>query len=374
MAIFGRKTARQRLRRASRESLTIPAFSSPVDCTPWVTGGLWPAELSTVTNDTAALADYLRADLQRIVDAANIELRNIRRTVLADSVREAEEARVIKSARAFATRRVESTVRHLRNAVPEWPTQYLYRTNSDHTDHDTKQQLEGLRSEAPSEQPAAEPAAEVSRESVDSAPEVAVTVEPEINEVDQPAPAAEPGPDVVEAVPDEVVAAARREPAASAPEREASSGRHAAASVDDAAPIRHPEPAAQTESDQQRLQRLLEFVARQEPGLRWAVGDRVDGTTVVVTDLAHGWIPSGIVLPAEVSLLVPERRTGNATALLGPTTRSVAYTPGGAPLGWATEFDDVESSPQPRELPRADDLGWLLGQATHWRDGLPRMV
>ena len=28
----------------------------------------------------------------------------------------------------------------------------------------------------------------------------------------------------------------------------------------------------------------------------------------------------------------------------------------------------------PRELPRIEDLGWVLGQATHWRDELPRIV
>ena len=48
------------------------------------------------------------------------------------------------------------------------------------------------------------------------------------------------------------------------------------------------------ESEQERLERLLKFVARQEPGLRWAVGVRDDGTTLLVTDLAHGWIPPGV--------------------------------------------------------------------------------
>ncbi|MGH3635839.1 MAG: DUF5631 domain-containing protein [Mycobacterium sp.] len=137
------------------------------------------------------------------------------------------------------------------------------------------------------------------------------------------------------------------------------------------APAREASPAGET--DQERIQRRLEFVARQEPGLRWAVGDRADGTTVVVTDLACGWIPPGIVLPSEVRLLTPERRTGNAIALLGQATRSVAYTPGTS-LGSAAGFDAVEPSPRPRELPMIDDLGWLLGEATHWRDGLPRMV
>ncbi len=124
MAIFGRNTARQRLRRATRESLKIPAFSSPVDCTPWVTGGLWPAELSTVTAETAPLVKYLKADLQTIVNSANEELLGIRRAGLAESTRQAEEARVINGARAFAVRRVDSTVRHLRNMKPKLPTEY----------------------------------------------------------------------------------------------------------------------------------------------------------------------------------------------------------------------------------------------------------
>ena len=124
MAIFGRNTARQRLRRAAQESLKIPAFRSPVDCTPWVTGGLWPAELSTVTAETAPLVKYLKADLQRIVNSANEELKNIRCAGLIDSTRQAEEARVINDARAFAVRRVESTVRHLHNMKSKLPTEY----------------------------------------------------------------------------------------------------------------------------------------------------------------------------------------------------------------------------------------------------------
>jgi hypothetical protein len=128
-----------------------------------------------------------------------------------------------------------------------------------------------------------------------------------------------------------------------------------------------PEPAPE------RLQRLLKFVARQEPGLRWAIGSRADGTTVLVTDLAHGWVPSGIALPAGVRLLEPGRRTGNVSALLGATPLLATYTPGD-PLRWATEVDATEPSRQPRELAMVDDLGWVLSAATHWRDGLPRIA
>ncbi len=138
MAIFGRNTARQRLRRAAQESLKIPAFKSPVDCTPWVTGGLWPAELSMVTAETAPLVKYLKADLQRIVNSANEELKNIRCAGLVDSTRQAEEARVINEARAFAVRRVESTVRHLHSMKSKLPTEHRPVNGVDETEKTTR--------------------------------------------------------------------------------------------------------------------------------------------------------------------------------------------------------------------------------------------
>ncbi|WP_099024394.1 DUF5631 domain-containing protein [Mycolicibacterium palauense] len=124
-----------------------------------------------------------------------------------------------------------------------------------------------------------------------------------------------------------------------------------------------------------RLARLLEYVARQEPGLRWAIGARADGATVLVTDLAYGWIPPGLDLPADVELLPPARRRGNATALLGQagdTVSRLVYAPGD-PFRGGGEAEAGASS-APRQLPDVDDLGWKLGEATHWRDGLPRMV
>jgi hypothetical protein len=160
------------------------------------------------------------------------------------------------------------------------------------------------------------------------------------------------------------------------PQRQPPAARHAAPAVppiDDTETTRHLVPVPELESERERLERLLKFVARQEPGLRWAVGNRADGTTLVVTDLAHGWIPPGITLPADVRLLEPDRRTGNAAALLRQTTVSATYAPGD-PLGWATDYEVTDTSSQPRELPAVDDLGWVLSEATHWRDGLPRMV
>jgi Family of unknown function (DUF5631)/Family of unknown function (DUF5632) len=318
VAIFGRKTARRRLRRATRESLSIPTFSSPVDCTPWVIGGLWPAELSTASAETATLAEYLNADLRRIASTANDELRIIRRAGMADSARQAEEARVINEARGRAERRVESTVRQLRAATgnrvrPPWHAVREFAAR----DIDKTQVI----------------------------PAVRVAEAPEIVEDRKAVPV----------------------------EREDQSEPAVAERVETPEPPKFPQPTAAAESDDQRLRRLVAFVARQEPRLNWAAGDYGDGTTVLVTDLAHGWVPAGIKLPAGVRLLEPGRRTGRASALIGDALRAATYSPGDA-LGWSIDFAATQPSVQPRELPTVDDLGWQLIQATHWRDGMPRIV
>ncbi len=310
MAIFGRRTARQRLRKATQESLTIPAFSAPPDCTPWVIGGLWPAELSPSTAETATLAEYLKIDLQRIASSANDELMNIRRATMVDSGGRAAEARVIDEARALAVRRVESTLRQLRevaqDAAPAYPRPQVAGGLAV-TDVDRTQLLPAIRDGQPEE-------------------------------------------------PEET-------PAARLPDEE----------VDEATTRREAEAVTETESDDERIHRLLAFVARQEPRLNWAVGNRADGTTVLVTDLAHGWIPPGITLPEGVRLLEPARRTGTVAALIGTTTRSATYTPGDS-LTWTADVTATKSSVQPRELPAVEDLGWEVGDATRSRDGVPRMV
>jgi hypothetical protein len=456
VAIFGRNTARQRLRRAAQESLKIPAFRSPVDCTPWVTGGLWPAELSTVTAETAPLVKYLKADLQRIVNSANEELKNIRCAGLIDSTRQAEEARVINDARAFAVRRVESTVRHLHSMKSKLPTEHRPVNGAVDTEKTTRFKLAPPRPEprpptdvpapaapeqdfqptpptdipapaapeqdfqpAPSveqpkswepepledwEPPFAEPAEPETAEFETAEFE---TAEPETSELEtaqlelaepeesQPKHAFESDdtetleelasllqeitplaePPVVEplAVQPVIVEPLAVELPAVEPPSPVPAAGHTEPGTDVTEATRHLPVVEPAESERDRLERLLKFVARQEPGLRWAVGTREDGTTLLVTDLAHGWIPPGITLPAEVRLLEPAWRTGTAAALLGQTTLTAKYAPGD-PLGWATDYEVTDTSSQPRELPVVDDLGWLLGEATHWRDGLPRMV
>ena len=451
----------------------MPAFSSPVDCTPWVIGGLWPAELSTVTDETATLAEYLEKDLQRITSSANKQLGMVKRAGLTDVGRRAAEARVIDEARARAVRRVESTIRQLEmmkaqvrarrqtaqvarrfstadlektQVIPAFPasepdvvapaideTQVIPVVPaiepdlSDRTLDQTQvipivpaepvadepspeEQLaevspdddfdsSGGRHRAPSEDATVDVAVpmgrEVPRAAVDAESETAqlpklLPPEEPVGPAAEPVvdvPVVEPEPEVVEpeAVEPEPVVGPEPEPEPvpeSEPVPEPEPEPEPEAVVE---PEPEPEPApepelmeappapASVESDSERLHRLLAFVVRQEPGLNWAVGDLADGTTLLVTDLAHGWIPSGIELPVGVRLLSPGRRAGKAAALLGEATRTATYTPGDR-VGRATDFPPTESSVRARELPAVDDLGWELGRVTHWRDGLPRLV
>lgn len=281
MAIFGRKTARQRLREATRQSLVIPTFNTGADCTAAILHGLWPAELAVLTAATAPLAEYLDADLRRIAHSANEKLQLLERAALSGPDRQAAEARVLNVARAFAVLRVESTVRQLHCAA-----------------HDLGA---GFR---------------------------------DVPAVDARLPAAAPVP---------------IEPPADSSTQ------------------------AGAESDAQRLQRLLAFVARQVPDVSWAVGTRDGGSPTLLTDLAHGWIPPGVVLPAGVRLPGPARRNGGVAALLGTTTHSAAYLPGQR-LGGATESAPARSSIAPRALPAVDDLGRALSAATHRREGLPGLA
>jgi hypothetical protein len=120
-----------------------------------------------------------------------------------------------------------------------------------------------------------------------------------------------------------------------------------------------------------RLQRLVASVARQQPRLAWAAGDRADNTTVLATDLASGWIPPGIDLPAAVTLLSPARRRGDLETTLGEISVAAGYTP----IHHLPDEDEpVPTSPRPRRAPDVDELGPELSQATQWRDGLPRLA
>lgn len=347
MALFGRWSARQRLRDAARESLNIPAFSAPVDCSSWVLGGLWPAELTTITPETAPLADYLNADLQRIAHSANEKLYAISQSDLAGPARQAAETRVINVARAFAVLRVESTVRQLHKEALDFGTEYT--------------SLNAVPAAAPGAAVAPPP-----EQSPEASPRRA---RHRLPESDTPAAPAMSPP-----APESLDAEQAPEPAVATP-AEPIVEPTSTASVPVVADQPEPAPAKPTvaESDEQRLRRLLAVVARQEPGLRWAVGTFADGSTRLVTDIANGWIPSGIELPDGVQLLEPDRRSGTATEMLGEAKETASYSPGDR-LGWASDFAVTDTSVEPRRLAPVDDLAWRLSEATHWREGLPRIA
>ena len=124
---------------------------------------------------------------------------------------------------------------------------------------------------------------------------------------------------------------------------------------------------------QARLQRLLEAVARQEPKLRWAIGDREDGSTILVTDLASGWIPPHIEIPTGVQILAPEKRRGTVEHLLGEITNFAVWTPGHY-LPPAKDVEPVQMSFRARQVPDIEELNWEITQAANWRDGLPRLA
>ena len=122
-----------------------------------------------------------------------------------------------------------------------------------------------------------------------------------------------------------------------------------------------------------RLGLLLAAMARQEPRLRWAIGDREDGSTVLVTDLASGWIPPHVEIPTEVVLLEPGHRTGDITSLLVDAVLTAGYEPDGVAIA-DDEADRVPMSSQARRTTPVDDFGWELSRAIRWREGLPRQA
>ncbi len=94
---------------------------------------------------------------------------------------------------------------------------------------------------------------------------------------------------------------------------------------------------------------------------------------MLVTDLASGWIPPAINLPLGVKLLEPAQRRSDLEALLGEVTAAASYTPIHY-LPTEEVKDPVPTSPRARQGPVVDELGWELGQATKFRDGLPRLA
>lgn len=75
-----------------------------------------------------------------------------------------------------------------------------------------------------------------------------------------------------------------------------------------------------------------------------------------------------------MTLLNPGDRRGDIEALLGQVNASASYTPLHYLPESAADAEPIPTSPRPRQVPAVDELGWELGQATNWRDGLPQMA
>ncbi|CRH09731.1 putative transmembrane protein [Mycobacterium tuberculosis] len=137
-------------------------------------------------------------------------------------------------------------------------------------------------------------------------------------------------------------------------------------------------PVSARAAEQQRLQRIVDAVARQEPRISWAAGLRDDGTTtLLVTDLAGGWIPPHVRLPANVTLLEPtaRRRDADVIDLLGAVVAVAAhesntYVAEPGPDAPALTGDRSARS----AIPKVDEFGPTLVEAVRRRDSLPRIA
>ncbi|MEQ6326477.1 DUF5631 domain-containing protein [Mycobacterium canetti] len=130
-------------------------------------------------------------------------------------------------------------------------------------------------------------------------------------------------------------------------------------------------------AEQQRLRRILDTVARQEPALSWAAGLRDNGqTTLLVTDLADGWIPPHIRLPAHITLLepAPRRRHATVTDLLGATTVAATHHPHGYLGEPDPDTPALTGDRTARITARIDELGPTLVETVRRRDTLPRIA
>jgi hypothetical protein len=134
---------------------------------------------------------------------------------------------------------------------------------------------------------------------------------------------------------------------------------------------------ASRNAEQQRLQRLVDAVARQAPGLSWAAGLRDDGTTLLVSDIGCGWIPPNVKIPVGVNrLLEPALRRSGASVidLLGAVTAAAMHKPGGFVGKPGPEDPALTGDRVARSGPEVDELGPTLVEAVRRRDGLPRVA
>lgn len=127
---------------------------------------------------------------------------------------------------------------------------------------------------------------------------------------------------------------------------------------------------------QRDLQAKVYAVARQEPAICWAAGLLDDDvTTLLTTDLAGGWVPPHVQLPAGVTLLAPasRRRDVSAVELLGAVSEAAAHQRHGY-IPDACPGDPALTGERARHGQYVDELGPTLVDAVRHRSGLPRIA
>ncbi len=130
-------------------------------------------------------------------------------------------------------------------------------------------------------------------------------------------------------------------------------------------------------AEQQRLQRLVDAVARQAPGLSWAAGLRDDGTTLLVSNIGCGWIPPNVKIPVGVSrLLEPALRRADASVvdLLGVVTAAAVHKSNGFIAKPGPDDPPLTADRVARTGPQVKELGPTLVELVRRRDGLPRIA
>ncbi|OBI91534.1 Tat (twin-arginine translocation) pathway signal sequence [Mycobacterium sp. 1245805.9] len=130
-------------------------------------------------------------------------------------------------------------------------------------------------------------------------------------------------------------------------------------------------------AEQQRLQRLVDSVARQAPGLSWAAGLRDDGTTLLVCSIGCGWIPPNVKIPVGVNRLLdpaPRRPDADVVDLLGTVTAVAVHKAHGFIAKPGPDDPPLTGDRLARTGPEVEELGPTLVEAVRRRDGLPRIA
>jgi Family of unknown function (DUF5631)/Family of unknown function (DUF5632) len=130
-------------------------------------------------------------------------------------------------------------------------------------------------------------------------------------------------------------------------------------------------------AEQQRLQRIVDAVARQAPGLSWAAGLRDDGTTLLVGAIGCGWIPPNVKIPVGVSRLLdpaPRRPDASVVDLLGTVTAAAVFKAHGFIAKPGPDDPALSGDRVARQGPQVEELGPTLVDAVRRRDGLPRIA